>query len=141
MSKHEEVQVDLRASDIRCRQHFGSALDGILEAPAQRAGRVGSWSLDLLSGRLVWSEETCELFGITPAEFAGSFEQFESFVLEEDLTDCRAAYTRVSTSESFMEVEYRIRRPDGAVRWIYERGNVEFDATGTAIGRVGIVMD
>jgi diguanylate cyclase (GGDEF)-like protein/PAS domain S-box-containing protein len=40
-----------------------------------------------------------------------------------------------------VEAEYRIRRPDGAVRWMLERGHVEFDQAGAAIARVGMVMD
>ena len=52
-----------------------------------------------------------------------------------------AAHARVSPTEPLLEAEYRIRRSDGTVRWMFERGNTEFDATGTPIGRVGIVMD
>src|SRR6266404_4154776 len=135
------IQCNIR--DITERKRAEAALreQAALQANAQRAGRIGNWNLDLRSGRLVWSDETCELFGITPAEFAGTFEHFYSFILDEDLPACDAAHARVSPSDSLLEAEYRIRRPDGAVRWMYERGNVEFDATGTPIGRVGIVMD
>jgi PAS domain-containing protein len=38
-------------------------------------------------------------------------------------------------------VEYRIRRSDGTVRWLYERGQMEFDETGVRIGGAGIVID
>jgi PAS domain S-box-containing protein len=135
------IQCNIR--DITERKRAEAALreQAALHANAQRAGGIGNWNLDLRSGRLVWSEETCKLFGITPAEFAGTFEHFYSFILDEDLPACDAAHARVSPSDSLLEVEYRIHRPDGAVRWMYERGTVEFDATGTPIGRVGIVMD
>jgi PAS domain S-box-containing protein len=110
-------------------------------ANAQSIGRMGNWSLDLRSGRLVWSEATCNLFGITPAEFAGTLEQFYSFILAEDVPAYDAAHARISPIEPLLEAEYRIRRSDGTVRWMHERGNTEFDATGTPIRRVGIVMD
>lgn len=125
----------LRRSEVRLREQAALLVN------AQRIGRMGSWSLDLRSGRLVWPEATCDLFGITPAEFAGTFEHFRSFILPEDLPACDAAQARVSSSEPLLEAEYRIRRPDGMVRWMYERGHVQFDATGTPIGRVGMVMD
>jgi PAS domain S-box-containing protein len=138
---HQVIQCNIR--DITERKRAEAALreQAALQANAQRAGRLGNWNLDLRSGRLVWSEETCELFGITPAEFEGTFEHFYSFILAEDRPACDAALARISPSDSSLEVEYRIRRPDGAVRWMYERGTVEFDDTGTPIGRVGIVMD
>lgn len=108
---------------------------------AQRIGRMGEWSLDLRSGRLLWSESTCALFGITPAEFAGTFEHFYSFILPEDRPAYDAAQAHVSSAEPWFEAEYRICRDDGAERWLLERGEVEFDAAGKPIGRTGIVMD
>lgn len=112
-----------------------------LLAQAQRMGRVGEWSLDLRSGRLVWSEATCALFGITLTEFAGTFEHFYSFILAEDQRAYDAALALVSPADPLFEAEYRICRGDGLVRWLLERCQVEFDVTGKPIGRMGIVLD
>ena len=108
---------------------------------ALRVGRVGPWSLDLLSGRVTWSEEICDLFGISMAEFAGTVEQWTSFILTEDLPAYLAALDRVSQTEPLAGVEYRIRRADDAVRWFYERSQTEFDSEGIPVRRLGIVMD
>lgn len=108
---------------------------------AQRIGRMGNWSLDLISGGLVWSEATCELFGITRAEFDHTYDHFYSFILAEDRTLYNAAHALVSAAAPVFEVEYRIRRSDGTVRWLYERGQMEFDETGVRIGGAGIVID
>ncbi|MBA2378176.1 MAG: PAS domain-containing protein [Blastocatellia bacterium] len=37
--------------------------------------------------------------------------------------------------------EYRVRRPDGSLRWMFERGDIEFNAEGEQIRRIGMVMD
>ena len=113
--------------------------DAELLAESLRVGGIGSWSHDLRTGRVVWSEATCILFGVSPNEFAGTFEQFSSFVLPEDRSRVDIGDSR--GSGSLRELEYRIRRPDGALRWIYERGQTEFDSTGTPLRRVGIAMD
>jgi PAS domain S-box-containing protein len=130
-------------SDITERWHAVEALQqqALLIANAQRIGRMGSWSLNLRSGHVVWPEATCLLFGITSAEFDGTFEQFRRFILPEDLPVYDAASNRVSPSDPAFEAEYRIRRPDGMVRWMYSRGSSEFDAAGTPTSRVGMVMD
>lgn len=135
------IQCHIR--DIAERKRAESALrkQAALLDDAQRVGRMGNWSLDLRSGRLVWSDATCNLFGITPGEFAGTLEQFYSFILAEDVPAYDAAHARVSPTEPLLEAEYRICQPDGTVRWMFERGSTEFDATGAPIGRVGIVMD
>jgi PAS domain S-box-containing protein len=108
-----------------------------LLAQAQRIGRMGSWKIDLHSGRLHWSEETCALFGVSPAEFAGTIDAFLAFLDPED----RVAHTTQPDRDGAFENEYRIRRADGALRWIYERGTVEFDRSGRPVGRFGMVMD
>ena len=108
---------------------------------AQRIGRMGSWNLDLRTGRLAWPDATCRLFGIAPSEFTGTFEQFHSLILPEDVADYDAANARVTLSNPVFEAEYRIRRPDGAVRWMHSRGHLDIDEAGAPIGRVGVVMD
>lgn len=108
---------------------------------AQRIGRMGSWSLDIRTGRLTWPDVTCQLFGIDPADFTGTFEQFYRLILPEDLAHYDAARARLSSSEPLFEAEYRIRRPDGAVRWMYSRGRVDVDGAGNPLRRVGMVMD
>jgi PAS domain S-box-containing protein len=135
------IQCNIR--DITERKRAEAALreQVALLADAQRIGRMGNWSLDLRSGRLVWLEATCNLFGITPAEFAETLEHFYSFILAEDVPAYMAALARVSLTEPLLEAEYRIRRPDGTVRWMYERSKTEFDAAGSPIARVGIVLD
>lgn len=129
--------------DVTDRKHAEDALheQATLLANAQRMGRMGSWSLDLRTGRLVWPDATCELFGIAPAEFGGTFTQFHSVILPDDVPAYDAASARVSASEPLFEAEYRIRRPDGQVRWMHSRGQVNLDAKGHPIGRAGMVMD
>jgi len=138
---HQFIQCNIRDVTERRRAEVMLHEQADLLANAQRIGRMGTWRLDLLSGRLVWSEATCDLFGITPAEFAETFEHFYSFILAEDLPAYNAAHALVSPAEPLLEAEYRILRPDGALRWLLERGKVEFDVAGTAVARVGIVMD
>jgi PAS domain S-box-containing protein len=108
---------------------------------AQRIGHMGSWSYDLGTGVLQWSDATCELFGITQAEFRGSFEQFLDFVVPEDRAALQSEVDAASPERPMMQAQYRIRRADGAVRWLSERGSVSYDADGAPAARVGMVMD
>ncbi len=107
---------------------------------AEQLGQMGSWSLDMRTGELRWSDATCALFGILPGQFQGTYEHFESFVLPEDLPRLRLAHTNAVALGGLLEAEYRIRRPDGEIRWMYERGSVEIEA-GQVIRRLGMVMD
>jgi PAS domain S-box-containing protein len=135
------IQCSIRDITERKRAEVALREQAALLANAQRIGRLGNWSLDLRSGRLLWSDATCDLFGITPAECAGTTEYFYSFILAEDVPAYMAAVARVSPSEPLLEAEYRIRRPDDTVRRMYERSSTAFDATGTPVSRTGIVLD
>jgi PAS domain S-box-containing protein len=108
---------------------------------AQDIGGLGSWVMDMHAGKLVWSDATCRLFGITQAEFRGTLEHFKSFILTEDLPELNTMEARLSAAQPLVDAEYRIRRPDGSTRWMYERGKVEYDAAGTQTRRLGVVMD
>src|ERR1700693_6214232 len=68
--RQRELVRSLRASEARYRDQT------ILLSNAQRMGHMGSWSLDIADERMVWSDETCALFGIAPDEFRGTREHF-----------------------------------------------------------------
>ncbi|MDB5956393.1 PAS domain-containing protein [Ramlibacter sp.] len=106
---------------------------------AQRIGPMGSWSYSPGSGRLQWSAATCGLFGIAPGDFRETLAHFHTFVVPEDLPAVQAATAALAPGDQ-LECEYRIRRPDGAIRWLHERGSLFEDGSGAAC-RVGMVMD
>jgi len=130
----------LDTTDLRAAQSQAERMNALL-SEAQRIADMGSWEMDLTSGTLVWSEETCRLFGIQPEEFGGTFENFTGFILPEDMAAYSAVHAGITPEAPLLEAEYRIRRPDGEVRWMFERGMVTFDAAGNATRRLGVVMD
>lgn len=132
-------------NDVTKRMRADEAIRdySMLLSNAQRIGRMGSWSLDIADERMQWSDETCALFGIEPADFRGTREHFYEFVLPEDRPRLAKDYARVVASEGLLDVEteFRIRRPDGEVRWMFVRGNAKRDASGRIGRRFGMYMD
>jgi PAS domain S-box-containing protein len=112
-----------------------------LLANAQRIGNMGSWEYDVAADRLIWSDETYRIFGTTPEKFAGNFAAFCEFIHPHDRARMEAAQTSAVRSDGTLEVEYRIRRPDGEIRILHERGEVIFDHAGRPVRKLGMVMD
>ena len=135
------IQCNIRDLSERKRAELALRKQAGLLDDAQMVGGMGNWSLDLHSGHLVWSDATCNLFGITTAEFEETLEHFYSFMFAEDVSAYEDAHARVTPAEPLLEAEYRIRRSDGTVRWILERGKTEFDSQWTPVARMGILMD
>src|SRR5262245_11089298 len=110
---------------------------------AQHIAHVGSWVAALdESERLDWSAEACRIFGLAPGGFAGTCAAFFAFVHEDDLDAVRAARDAATAADGPpFDVEHRIVRTDGAVRWVHERADVVRDERGAAVRMIGTVQD
>lgn len=108
---------------------------------ALESAELGTWDWDLRSGRVVWDANHARLFGIGLTEFSGDFAGFAKFVVEEDLAGIESALAEALQGKGDYAREFRIRRPDGAVRWISGRGRVLRDGSGQPHRMIGIVQD
>lgn len=110
-------------------------------AEAQRIAHLGSWVVDLASGAVTWSDEVHRIFGVAPGAFAGTQEQFLALVHPEDRDAMRGELARAVGTGAPYRLEYRIARPDGEVRTVLERAEVERDADGVIRRLIGTVLD
>jgi PAS domain S-box-containing protein len=109
---------------------------------AQEIAHLGSWELDLLQGRLVWSNEVYNIFGLDPQAFDVSYEAFLDRVHAADRAAVDAAYTEsLYGDRDSYEIEHRIVREDGEVRWVHERCEHLRGDRGRFVRSVGMVHD
>ncbi|MBI3490738.1 MAG: PAS domain-containing protein [Acidobacteria bacterium] len=109
---------------------------------AQEVAHIGSWVAELDgSDRLGWSRETHRIFGVASGEFVATSEAFFTFVHEDDRDAVRAASRAAITEGHPYDVEHRIVRPDGTVRWVHEQADIARDPQGRALRMVGVVQD
>ena len=109
---------------------------------AQEIGHIGSWVAELDdSDRLGWSVETHRIFGVPPGQFEGSSAAFFAFVHPDDRAAVRAASDAAGTESRPYDIEHRVVRPDGTVRWVHERAAIVRDPQGRAVRLVGTVQD
>ncbi len=109
---------------------------------AQIVGHIGSWMLELGSpAKLIWSAETCRIFGVVPGEFDGRLDSFVALVHPED----REAVTRASQAalagERDYDLDHRIVLADGQTRWVHEQADIQRDAAGRPARVVGVAQD
>lgn len=67
--------------------------------------------------------------------------QWIEAILPEDRPAVAADFSRLMKDRAEVSVEYRILRPDGAIRWIHDRGFQVRDTTGTLLRVAGIASD
>jgi PAS domain S-box-containing protein len=107
---------------------------------AQSLTHVGSWACNLVTKQIFHSsEENARMYGFDPSQGAIPFESFYGTILPEDEPEVRAKLEgAISAGEDF-DVEFRIRRTDGAIRRL--RGIGHHSSSQEADEYFGITMD
>jgi signal transduction histidine kinase/ActR/RegA family two-component response regulator len=67
--------------------------------------------------------------------------EWSDFIAPEDRERVQAAFAELTRDVPGLDVEYRITRPDGEIRWVRARGFQVRDAAGQVIRHTGIVTD
>jgi len=106
------------------------------------AHNIGIFDWHVPSGRIVWSHELEMIFGLEPGAFEGTAEDFQRRVLPEDLPRAQAeTEAALATGRDLIRFNFRIRRTDGAIRWIEGVSRVVYGADGTPLRIVGTNVD
>ena len=109
---------------------------------SQEIAHLGSWELDLERNELTWSDEVYRIFGLQPQQFAATYEAFLAAVHPDDRLMVNDAYSgSLSANKDNYEVEHRIVRPDGAIRYVHGKCEHHRDGSNKIIRSVGMVHD
>jgi PAS domain S-box-containing protein len=106
-------------------------------AEAQRIAHVGHWERDSEGGEIICSEETYRIFGLPPQD---AIRNLEELIHPDDRSLHAAAIARALEGEPF-DVEYRVIRPDGEVRFVHSQGSAIQDSSGHRRRTFGAVQD
>ncbi|MGZ8491372.1 MAG: EAL domain-containing protein [Gemmatirosa sp.] len=132
--------------DITERTHTADALRASEERLrlALRAAGMIVWELDLASGalRTTVSREGAPLVDPRdPMEGARAYAAFLGVLHPEDRPRVEAAAALALAEGSDVQADFRIVRPDGAVRWRHVLGRVVLAADGSPERMVGVGLD
>jgi PAS domain S-box-containing protein len=125
---HARTERALRESNERFRQLAGNITDVF-------------WLLDAVEERIMYVSPAYETVWGRPCEsiYADTHSWLDA-VHPEDHERALIFFDR-QTRENKLEAEYRIQRPDGSVRWIWDRGFVIRDASGRMCRIAGLATD
>ena len=107
---------------------------------AAEAANLGVWVRDLARNTIWASDQWRALFGFSPAERL-DFEMLLQRIHPDDRDAIRLAMARANDGDGQYEVEFRVVLPDGRMRWVVARGQVEFNGGGKPVRVRGVSMD
>ncbi|WP_040853088.1 PAS domain S-box protein [Thiorhodospira sibirica] len=130
------------AQDLTATKHAESALRAAETARnlALDAAGLGLWSGDLRTNTWHWDARFALLLGL-PEDQPASVQAGLARLHPEDRPAVEAAFAAALRGECALNIEYRVRWPDGSEHYIATRGNTVLDAQGLPLRIDGAAYD
>ncbi|MES5820147.1 SpoIIE family protein phosphatase [Streptomyces sp. RG80] len=103
--------------------------------------RVGSAEWNLLTDEASWSGELFQILGRDPATAPLTLDELPSLVLDEDRPKLTSMVTDCLVDAKPIDGEFRVVRPDGAVRTVHMMGEPVLDADGSTASMWAVLRD
>jgi PAS domain S-box-containing protein len=108
---------------------------------AQRIAHVGHWDRDLKTGLITWSDEIYRILGLGLQERESPRIDWLEAVHPEDRPKMSLLVEEGERGIRRFDMEFRIVRPDGEVRFLHSQGDVIRDERGQAVRMFGTMQD
>ena len=108
---------------------------------AQTLAHLGSWYWDVDSSKAQWSDEQYRIFGHEPGSISVTYDTFLVALFPDDRDRVLSAISNALTGKVPYDIECRIVRPNGDVRFLHARAEVQRDVTGHPSSMAGTVLD
>jgi two-component system, LuxR family, sensor kinase FixL len=106
---------------------------------AAHAGGLGLWSWDARNDRIWATDSARAMFSVADSD--ANRERLMAMVHADDIAAVREALRQAVSSGSEQEAQFRIRAPDGSIRWLRTHGRAERDERGKVALIRGVVRD
>jgi PAS domain S-box-containing protein len=130
--------------DITDRRRVEAELEKMrnMLSEGQRIAHLGTFEYIADTQTTVWSEEEYCIYGLDPSRPSPAYEvMLAKSIHPEDADLLHRTFTAAIQSGSLYELEHRIVRPDGSMRWVLDRAYPHFDPNGKLVRYVGVTLD
>jgi PAS domain S-box-containing protein len=108
---------------------------------AQHVAHVGYWVWDLQTNRLIWSDETYRIFGLTPQEDPIDLDKVREMIHPDDREMVFRTAENAANSGTRADCEHRLFRPNGEMRVVHSLGDLKKDSSGKPHQIFGTTQD
>lgn len=132
------------AMDVTERKHAEQELLRMSQFmnDAQEIAHLGSFQYVAADQSTIWSEEEYRIYGLDPEGPSPEYnEMLENCIHPDDAKLLDDTFRAAIQSQGVYELEHRILRPDGSVRWVYDLARPYFNDDGELVRYVGTTLD
>src|ERR1700722_4941594 len=108
---------------------------------ALAAGQMGSWDCDFKGDQWFWDEGQSRIFGVDHEGFTASPEKMEKYLHPADVPLWRQAIGELSREKGSFELELRVVRPNGELRWCRVVGAAMWNEKAELVRLSGVTTD
>ena len=107
---------------------------------AQEVGHFGSWEIDLITKKSIWSDESYRIYKLDPETTEPTLDTFLSRVVEADRPKVAEAMKALSDGK-VRSLVVHVERTDGVIITVLLNAKMTFDEHGRAIKMLGTTLD
>ena len=107
----------------------------------QRISHTGSWSWNVSSGKVTWSDEHFRIFGFDPEKTEPSLQLFLETVHPEDRSFIERSLDQAVNEKKGFDLEFRIALADGSIKYVHGVGRPVLGKSGEVDRYNGTTVD
>jgi PAS domain S-box-containing protein len=142
----EHLNRDLEARVAERTAELASSMMQLRQAEQLRslalaAGQMGSWEWNAAQRIAAWDEGQYRIFGVDPNSFVPTPENVRPLIYPDDLPGLLQAFRECTKDSKTVQMDFRVRRPNGEVRWCIGAAAASFDGQNRLIRLSGVTVD
>lgn len=103
--------------------------------------KVATWEIEVKSGKVNRSPNHSTLIELDSQKDSWTQDKFYNTVFDEDVDKLKTLMNNLNSKNSSFELEFRVKKLDGNLKWIYSSGKYSFDEVTQRELITGISMD
>ena len=142
-AEFRRINDELRAEIAERKNAEGALLSSEARLKqAQAVAHLGSYEVDVLTGDTRWSDEVFRILGLDPKDGALVRQEFvDRIIHHEDRRYAMQSFNEAIHAGKPHNVQYRVMRPDGAIRFVQSMGEAIRNPDGAVVRFAGALLD
>ena len=141
----EQLNTELERRVAQRTAELEASTKRLIESETRRnlalvAGHMGSWDWDMVRGDCLFDDGMRRILGLGPEQPLNE-DIVRACIHPEDWRRIRASLDGITAESQSLQMEFRVARVDGRLRWCLGSTAASFDDAGSLVRLSGVVVD